>query len=84
MGGATKQYNIETIERFKVTADIISILIHNNTIQSFVWSSIEINILVSLQEWLVLETMEKWRFQRYIGHATLLMEGHLKLRIYFI
>ena len=29
------------------------------------------------------ETMEKWRFQRYIRHATL-MEGHLKLRNYVI
>ena len=28
--------NVESIERFKVTADIISILIHNNTLQSFV------------------------------------------------
>ena len=32
--------NVELIERFKVTADIISIQIHNYTLQSFVWSSI--------------------------------------------
>ena len=36
--------NVESIERFKVNADIISILIHNNTLQSFVWSSIALNI----------------------------------------
>ena len=39
--------NIESIERFKVTADIISILIHNNTLQSFVWSSIALKFSVS-------------------------------------
>ena len=37
----------KSIERFKVTADIISILIHNNTLQSFVRSSITLNIHVS-------------------------------------
>ena len=68
------------------------ILIHNNTLQSFVWSSIALNIHVShFENWLFFcgfsvtykflasETMEKW-FQRYI----LLMEGHFKLRMYFI
>ena len=45
--------NIESIERFKVTADIISILNHNNTLQSFDWSSIALNIQIShFENWL--------------------------------
>ena len=56
---------IESIERFKVTAGKISILIHNNTLPSFVWSSIALNthvfyfenwlfsFVVSLQKWLM-------------------------------
>ena len=46
-------FNTELTERFKVTADIISILIHNNTLQSFVWSSIALSISVShFENWL--------------------------------
>ena len=61
-------------------------LIHNNALQSFVWSSIALNIHVfHFKNWLfhfwflykidlciliASETMKKWRFQRYIGHAT--------------
>ena len=63
-GLQSSSINIESIERFKVTADIISVLIHNNTFQSFVWLSIALNIhvfhfenwlfsfVVSLQKWL--------------------------------
>ena len=41
------------VESFKVTADIISILIHNNTLQNFVWSSIELNIhVLHFKNWL--------------------------------
>ena len=88
--------NIESIESFKVTVDIISILIHNNTLQFFFLINIRFPILktVYFHLWLLTkinscisiasETMEKWRFQRYYGHATLCMEGHLKLRMFFI
>ena len=78
----TSFINIELIERFKVTADIILILIHNNILQSFVWSMQKISMFSILKTyyfdlWFLCksdscisissETMEKWRFQRYIG-----------------
>ena len=63
----------------KVTTDMISILIHNNTPQSFVWSSIALNIHVSILKtdyfhlWFLYksdscilitsETMQIWRLQ---------------------
>ena len=55
--------NIESIERFKVTADITLILIHNNTLQSFVCSSIALNIHVyHFENWLFLFVvfLQKW------------------------
>ena len=55
--------NIELIKRFKVTVDIISLMIHNNTLQSFVWSSIALKIHVShLENWIFLfvVSVQKW------------------------
>ena len=57
------------------------ILIHNNTLQSFVWSSIAFNIHVShfgfstktTRAFLASETTEKWRFQRYRNRCLILI-----------
>ena len=62
--------------------EINYILIHHNTLQSFVWSSIasmfpfwKLNVFICgfstkvTCAFLFSETMEKWRFQRYIRHA---------------
>ena len=68
----------------RLRKEIRYVLIHNSTLQSFVWSSIALNIHVwklnifiggfttkVTYAFLASETLEKWRFQRYIGHATL-------------
>ena len=60
--------NIESIERLKVTA---SILIHNNTLQSFVWSSIALNIHVShFENWIIFI----FGFSTKLTHAFLLQK----------